>query len=86
MILVNKKSEECPYCDHNIKIEGDSDRSVWKWHLSGHNQIKQFYRANDKIEKLIANYAHDFRSERYDEEIMTIMLRDFWKRATEKYA
>ncbi len=79
IITIDKK--DCPYCDVSLEIKGDSDKSLFKWHLANHSITQVFYRTNDKIEELIANYAHDFRSERYDTEIMTIMLRDFWKKA-----
>ena len=79
IITIDKK--DCPYCDVALEVKGDSDKSLFKWHLANHSIAQVFYRTNEKIEELIANYAHGFRSERYDMEIITIMLRDFWKKA-----
>ena len=84
MKIITLDKKDCPYCDVSLEVTGDSDKSLFKWHLANHSIIQVFYRTNDKIEELIANYAHDFRSERYDTEIMTIMLRDFWKKAIEE--
>jgi hypothetical protein len=81
MKIITLDKKDCPYCDMSLEVKGDSDKSLFKWHLSNHSIVQVFYWTNNKIEEIIANYAHDFRSERYDEEIMTIMLRDFWKQA-----
>lgn len=81
MKLIDLKKEDCPYCDINLEITGDSDKSLFNWHLKNHSNSQVFYETNNKIEKLITEYAHDFRSKYYDEELMEIMLRDFWKKA-----
>lgn len=80
MKIITLKEEECPYCDINIKIEPDIDKSIFNWHLKGHNQIQEFYETNNEIEKLISEYAHDFRSDRYDKETMVMVFRDFFKK------
>lgn len=80
MQIINLKQEDCPYCNIDIKIKPDLDKSIFNWHLKGHNQIQDFYGTNDEIEKLISEYAHDFRSDRYDEETMIMVFRDFFKK------
>lgn len=38
MKTINFKKEECPYCDISLELTGDSDRSVFNWHLSKHGE------------------------------------------------
>lgn len=83
MEIILIKKEECPYCDISLEVLGDENRSIFEWHLADHNITRQFYRTNEKIEKLIADYAHDFRSDKYDEEVMTVVFRDFYKKCVD---
>jgi len=83
MILLTLKPEECPYCNMDIEIKPDIDKKIFNWHLSGHNQINEWYGLNNEIRDLIDAYAHDYRSDRYDEKTMAMMLKDFFKKANE---
>jgi len=38
MKTINLNKENCPYCDITLEITGDSDRSVFNWHLGGHGE------------------------------------------------
>lgn len=41
MKTINLNKENCPYCDITLEITGDSDRSVFNWHLGGHGESLQ---------------------------------------------